>query len=43
MEMIIILLAAIALGVIARKWGFDSRESIDSSEWERRQKWEALH
>jgi len=26
-------------GVIALRWGYDSREPLDSPEWERRQRW----
>jgi hypothetical protein len=26
-------------GMIALRWGYDSREPLDSPEWERRQKW----
>jgi hypothetical protein len=37
MELIVILLVALLLfDVAAFLWGFDSRESVDSAEWERR-------
>jgi hypothetical protein len=26
-------------GMIALRWGYDSREPLDSPEWERRQQW----
>jgi cytochrome bd-type quinol oxidase subunit 2 len=34
--LIIIFVLLIALSLVARRWGFDSREKIDSSEWQRR-------
>ncbi len=44
METIFILLViAIALDVLALKWGSDSRESMNSSEWEHRQEWETSY
>lgn len=42
MEVILIVLM-IAFGLLAWKWGFDSREKMDSPEWERREHWSAFH
>ena len=39
MAMIVLLVAAVALGVAACLWGADSTDGIDSSEWERRRSW----
>jgi hypothetical protein len=39
----IVLVVVIALNVIAWKWGADSREPLDSPEWERRSRWTAFH
>lgn len=36
MEFVIVLLAVIFLDLAALRWGVDSREKIDSPEWERR-------
>ena len=37
MEMILILIIALVVfDIVAFAWGFDSRESVDSPEWERR-------
>ncbi len=44
MEIIVILLVALLLfDVAAFLWGCDSRESVDSPEWERRRSWPAFH
>ena len=37
------LVVTIALGLLAQKWGFDSRDGMDSPEWERRSQWSAFH
>jgi hypothetical protein len=36
MGLLIVLLVMIAFGIAAMRWGFDSREPIDSPEWEKR-------
>jgi hypothetical protein len=36
MELAIILLVVVLLDIVALRWGVDSREKIDSFEWERR-------
>ncbi len=44
MEILIIFLALVVLLDIATfVWGFDSTESVDSSEWSRRRNWDELH
>ena len=40
---IIILAALMALDGLALRWGFDSRDDIESVEWPRRQAWKAFH
>ncbi len=40
MEIAIVLLTGILLlDVLALRWGFDSRDKLDSPEWERRRWW----
>jgi len=39
MEIIIIIIALVALNIAVWWWGFDSTDSIDSPEWERRRNW----
>ncbi len=39
----ILLVVAIVLDVLAWKRGADSRESVNSPEWERRSHWSAFH
>jgi nitrogen fixation-related uncharacterized protein len=42
MEIIVILvIMLVAFNVAAFLWGFNSRDSVDSPEWERRQRWSA--
>jgi len=41
--LIVILVALIALGLAAQRWGFDSSDGVNSPEWERRQKWYGFH
>ena len=36
MEILIILVVLLVLDVVAWRWGVDSRDGIDSPEWERR-------
>ncbi len=40
---IILLITLVALDLVALRWGFDSRDHIDSLEWERRWVWKAFH
>jgi hypothetical protein len=40
---IVLLTALLVFDIAALRWGFDSTESVDSPEWERRRQWEALH
>ena len=41
--LLVILVALIALGLAALRWGFDSSDGVNSAEWERRQKWFGFH
>jgi hypothetical protein len=42
MEMILILIIALVVfDIVAFAWGFDSEESVDSPEWERRRERQA--
>ncbi|MBO0784019.1 MAG: hypothetical protein J2P37_34870 [Ktedonobacteraceae bacterium] len=43
MELFIFLLLLIALAIAAVRWGYDSRDTYLSPEWERRQAFFALH
>jgi hypothetical protein len=44
MEIIFILFAAlVAIDLAAWKWGCDSREVVDSPEWERLHNWRGFH
>jgi hypothetical protein len=43
MEFIILLAALIAFDIVALRWGYKSNDSIDSPEWERRQRWYGFH
>jgi hypothetical protein len=43
MDVIIILIALVALALAALRWGLGSSEGIDSTEWERRQRWYGFH
>ena len=44
MEFIVsLLIGLIVFDVVAMRWGFDSRDSVDSPEWERRQRWYGFH
>jgi hypothetical protein len=42
MDIIIILIAHIALALAALRWGVNSIDGINSTEWERRQRWYSL-
>ncbi|MDQ6693195.1 MAG: hypothetical protein M3014_02060 [Chloroflexota bacterium] len=39
MEIILIIVMLLVLGIVAARWGVDSREGPDSLEWERRRDW----
>ena len=43
MIVLILLIGLIVFDVMALRWGFDSRDGIDSPEWERRQSWYGFH
>jgi hypothetical protein len=43
MDIIIILIAQIALALAALRWGVTSTDGISSPEWERRQRWYGFH
>jgi hypothetical protein len=43
MELLLFLLAIILLNIAARFWGVDSRDDINSREWEMRQLWPGFH
>lgn len=39
MEIILLLVVVIVLDIVALRWGFNSTDSINSPEWERRKCW----
>jgi hypothetical protein len=39
----ILLVGLLVFNAAAWRWGFDSRDSWDSPEWERRRNWPAFH
>ena len=43
MDIIIILIAQIALALTALQWGVNSTDSICSTEWVHRQRWYGFH
>ncbi len=43
MEVIILLVAVIALDRASLRWGSNSNDGVDSPEWERRQRWYGFH
>ena len=44
MEFIIgLLIGFIVFDLVALRWGVDSRDRVDSPEWERRQRWYGFH
>jgi hypothetical protein len=43
MDIIMILIAQIALALSALYWGVNSTDGINSPEWERRQRWYGFH
>jgi hypothetical protein len=42
-ELAITILALVLFDIAALRWGADSRDSINSSEWERRRIWSNHH
>jgi hypothetical protein len=42
MDVMFILIALITLALSALRWGIDSTDDINSTEWERRQSWYGL-
>ena len=40
---IVLLIALVVLDLVALRWGFDSRDDVESPEWERRRDWKAFH
>jgi len=43
MELVIaLLLIILVLDIVALRWGHDSRDSLESAEWERRKGWYLL-
>jgi hypothetical protein len=36
MELLIVLLVMVVFGLVAMRWGYDSTESVNSPEWEKR-------
>jgi hypothetical protein len=43
MDVIIILIALVALALVAPRWGVNSTEGMESPEWERRRRWYGFH
>jgi hypothetical protein len=43
MEMVIFIIMLIVGDLIALRWGVNSGDTIDSPEWERRQRWYGFH
>ena len=43
MDIIIIMIANIALALAALRWGVNSTDGRSSTEWERRQRWYGFH
>ena len=43
MDVIIILIAFVALALAARRWGVSSTDGMKSPEWERRERWYGFH
>ena len=42
MELLMLLIILLALGIAAQRWGFDSRDGVDSPEWKRRWEWGSI-
>jgi len=44
MEFVIgLLIGLVVFDLVALRWGLDSKDSVDSPEWERRQRWFGFH
>jgi hypothetical protein len=44
MEFVIgLLIGLVVFDLVVLRWGVDSRDSADSPEWERRQRWYGFH
>jgi hypothetical protein len=43
MELIIFFAVLVALDSTSLRWGFNSNDSFDNLEWERRQRWYGFH
>jgi len=44
MELVIyLLIGLIVFDIVALRWGADSRDGVDSPEWERRRRWYGFH
>jgi hypothetical protein len=43
MDVIIILIALVALALATLRWGVNSTDGINSPEWEHRQRWCGFH
>ena len=43
MDILIILISHIVLALAALRWGVNSADDINSTEWERRQRWYSLN
>ena len=43
MDVIIILIAQMALALAALRWGVNSTDGIRGTEWEHRQRWYSFH
>jgi hypothetical protein len=43
MEIILICIVMVVIALSALRWGFDSRDAVDSQEWVRRRVWRAFH
>ncbi len=43
MDIVMILVAQIALALAALCWGVNSTDGVNSAEWERRQRWYGFH
>jgi hypothetical protein len=39
----LLILALVVLGIAAYRWGANSSDGVNSSEWERRQQWVGFH
>jgi hypothetical protein len=40
---LVLLMVLLVLDGAAWRWGFDSRDSWNSAEWDRRRSWQAFH